>query len=44
MTARSLDQSDLTADIDGAFLAAGGIERARRGVAEGTAARSGSDR
>jgi 2-keto-4-pentenoate hydratase/2-oxohepta-3-ene-1,7-dioic acid hydratase in catechol pathway len=31
-----LDLSGLTADIDGAFLASGGIDRVRRGVAEGT--------
>jgi 2-keto-4-pentenoate hydratase/2-oxohepta-3-ene-1,7-dioic acid hydratase in catechol pathway len=31
-----LDLSGLTADIDGAFLAAGGIDRARRAVAAGT--------
>jgi 2-keto-4-pentenoate hydratase/2-oxohepta-3-ene-1,7-dioic acid hydratase in catechol pathway len=31
-----LDLSGVTADIDGAFLASGGIDRLRRGVAEGT--------
>jgi 2-keto-4-pentenoate hydratase/2-oxohepta-3-ene-1,7-dioic acid hydratase in catechol pathway len=31
-----LDLSGLTADIDGAFLASGGIERVRRAVAAGT--------
>ena len=31
-----LDLSGLTADIDGAFLASGGVDRVRRGVAEGT--------
>jgi 2-keto-4-pentenoate hydratase/2-oxohepta-3-ene-1,7-dioic acid hydratase in catechol pathway len=31
-----LDLSRLTADLDGAFLASGGIDRVRRGVAEGT--------
>jgi 2-keto-4-pentenoate hydratase/2-oxohepta-3-ene-1,7-dioic acid hydratase in catechol pathway len=31
-----LDLSCLIADIDGAFLASGGIDRVRRGVAEGT--------
>jgi 2-keto-4-pentenoate hydratase/2-oxohepta-3-ene-1,7-dioic acid hydratase in catechol pathway len=31
-----LDLSGVTADIDGAFLVSGGIERVRRGVAEGT--------
>jgi 2-keto-4-pentenoate hydratase/2-oxohepta-3-ene-1,7-dioic acid hydratase in catechol pathway len=30
-----LDLSGLTADIDGAFLASGGIDRVRRGIAEG---------
>jgi 2,4-diketo-3-deoxy-L-fuconate hydrolase len=32
---RTLDLSSVTADIDGEFLAGGGIERARRAVSEG---------
>src|SRR5690242_9021378 len=32
---RVLDLSSLTADIDGAFLAAGGVERVRAALAEG---------
>ncbi|MEU7883639.1 2-hydroxyhepta-2,4-diene-1,7-dioate isomerase, partial [Microbispora bryophytorum] len=32
---RVLDVSSLTADIDGAFLAGGGVERVRSALAEG---------
>ncbi len=39
----TLDLSGLTADVDGTFLASGGIDRVRRAVAEGDAAAPGGD-